>query len=94
MSPARQALVDTLHEIEQQLAQANIIASEMCTTLSFRSQIQLGHGGLERYESSIDELLTKNDSRVVISCVAGTTSVTNIEQIGKVYLFSLPTSDL
>jgi len=83
MSPARQALVDTLHEIEQQLAQANIIASEMCTTLSFRSQIQLGHGGLERYESSIDELLTKNDSRVVISCVAGTTSVTNIEQIGK-----------
>jgi hypothetical protein len=39
MSPARQQLVDSLHEIDQQLAQANIIALEMCTTLNFRAQV-------------------------------------------------------
>lgn len=41
MSPARQELVDSLHEIDQQLAQANIIALEMCTTLNFRAQVSL-----------------------------------------------------
>jgi hypothetical protein len=32
----------------------------------------------------VDDLLTRNDSRVVISCVAGTTTLTNVEQIGKI----------
>jgi|AntAceMinimDraft_5_1070358.scaffolds.fasta_scaffold48049_2 hypothetical protein len=40
MTPARQALVDSINEIKQDIAQANIIAAEMCTTLTFRIQVR------------------------------------------------------
>ena len=44
MTPERQALVDSINEIKQDIAQANIIGAEMCTTLTFR--IQVGDGGV------------------------------------------------
>lgn len=41
MTPERQALVDSINEIKQDIAQANIIGAEMCTTLTFRIQVCL-----------------------------------------------------
>jgi len=41
MTPERQALVDSINEIKQDIAQANIIGAEMCTTLTFRIQVTL-----------------------------------------------------
>jgi len=84
MSPARQELVDHLNEIAQNLAQANIIASEMCTTLSFKSQVQVGHAGLSKVETTVDDLLSRNDFRVIVSCVAGTKTLKSVEHLGKV----------
>ena len=77
-----QALIDKLHEIEQQLTQANIICKEMCTTLTFKSQVQMGHIGLDAVEGTIDSLLRRNDSRVIISCVAGKKQLTSVEHLG------------
>lgn len=84
MSPARLELVDKLNEIAQNLAQANIIASEMCTTLSFKSQVQMGHEGLSKIETTVDDMLSRNDFRVIISCVAGTKTLKSVEHLGKV----------
>ena len=41
MTPERQALVDSINEIKQDIAQANVIGAEMCTTLTFRIQVTL-----------------------------------------------------
>ena len=81
MSAERAALVDRLHEVDQQLAQANIIATEMCTTLNFRAMVQLGHSGFDDVEETIDDLVKSNDRRVLVSCVAGTKMLKNVEQV-------------
>lgn len=67
--------------MQQQLKQANIVAREMCTTLSFRAQVQVGHAGLSSLDGTLDDLVTENESRVTISCVAGTKQLTSVEHM-------------
>jgi hypothetical protein len=43
----------------------------------------VGHAGLEDFETSVDELLAANYSRLVISCVAGTKVLSSVEHLGQ-----------
>ena len=46
MSPKRQALLDQIYEVDGvTLRQANAIASELCTSITFTSQLLLGEHG-------------------------------------------------
>uniref|UniRef100_A0A7S2RC50 Uncharacterized protein n=1 Tax=Rhizochromulina marina TaxID=1034831 RepID=A0A7S2RC50_9STRA len=85
LSPKRQALVDQLEEIhEMMLKQANIIAAEMCTTVQFHAEIMMGNVGFEQTEITLDDLIECNQYRIVISCVAGTHTFKNANQVSMV----------
>jgi hypothetical protein len=58
----------------------------MCTTLTFRSEVQLGHFGMEKFDSTVDDLMRKNDSRIIISCVAGTKMLKTMDQVSQAHL--------
>jgi len=42
----------------------------------------VGHLGLEDFETTVDELLAANYSRIVISCVAGTKMLSSVVHLG------------
>lgn len=89
MSPKRQALLDQIYEVDGvMLRQANAIASELCTSITFTSQLLLGEHGFGKADLTLDDMLEDSECRLKICCVAGTKRIeTHADVVGAMSAF-------
>lgn len=70
MSPQRQHLLDEVQELDGvSLKQANTVAFELCTNISFVSQLIIGAEGFEKSDISLDELIMQNECRLKVAAM-------------------------